>query len=215
MLGRVELGGTAGNGAPGTRKRSPPRSSGAANGAVCVRVRFLRLPSGSARNVHRAARRGNDREGARASTSHPGDARSRASISSRIRCGIHTARGRHDRRAPPRAVLRDVSHRARRCAARVRVRARHAGRLAGELRRAARTRLLCGDGALRFADAFEPLGRRVELAGSAHASPSLSRARGARGRPLRARRVLHGRRRYCPMYLRQSDAELEWQRAGR
>ena len=86
--------------------------------------------------------------------------------------------------------------------------------LVGELQARSEDAILCGDGALRFADAFEPLGRRVELAGPSHASPSLSAlAELAVGR--------YEREEFCtpaevlPMYLRQSDAELEWQRAGR
>jgi tRNA threonylcarbamoyladenosine biosynthesis protein TsaB len=73
--------------------------------------------------------------------------------------------------------------------------------------------LLCGDGSLRFTDAFEPLGGRVELAGPAHASPSLS----ALAELARARYELED---FCapaevlPMYLRQSDAEIAWNRKG-
>jgi tRNA threonylcarbamoyladenosine biosynthesis protein TsaB len=73
--------------------------------------------------------------------------------------------------------------------------------------------LVCGDGSLRFADAFAPLGGRVVLAGSAHASPSLSAladlavARYAREEFCTPSEVL-------PMYLRQSDAELTWDRKG-
>ncbi len=71
--------------------------------------------------------------------------------------------------------------------------------------------LVCGDGALRFAGAFAPLGRRVELAGPAHASPSLT----ALAELARAR---YEREDFCapsevlPMYLRRSDAELAWDR---
>jgi tRNA threonylcarbamoyladenosine biosynthesis protein TsaB len=69
--------------------------------------------------------------------------------------------------------------------------------------------LVCGDGSLRFAEAFAPLGRRVELAGSAHASPSLT----ALAELARAR---YEREDFCapsevlPLYLRQSDAEIAW-----
>src|SRR5262245_48765422 len=71
--------------------------------------------------------------------------------------------------------------------------------------------LVCGDGALRFADAFASLGRRVELAGPAHASPSLT----ALAELARAR---YEREDFCapadvlPMYVRRSDAELAWDR---
>ncbi len=73
--------------------------------------------------------------------------------------------------------------------------------------------LVCGDGSLRFADAFTPLGSRVELAGSAHASPSLSALAELAG-------ARYEREDFCtaaevlPMYLRQSDAELSWNRKG-
>ncbi len=73
--------------------------------------------------------------------------------------------------------------------------------------------LVCGDGSLRFAEAFEPLGGRVVLAGAAHSAPSLSAlaelavARYEREDFCSASEVL-------PMYLRQSDAELAWDRKG-
>jgi tRNA threonylcarbamoyladenosine biosynthesis protein TsaB len=71
--------------------------------------------------------------------------------------------------------------------------------------------LVCGDGALRFADAFAPLDRRVELAGPAHASPSLTAL-------IELARARYEREDFCapsevlPMYLRRSDAELAWDR---
>jgi tRNA threonylcarbamoyladenosine biosynthesis protein TsaB len=70
--------------------------------------------------------------------------------------------------------------------------------------------LVCGDGSLRFADAFAPLGHQVELAGPAHASPSLT----ALAELATAR---YAREEFCPpsdvlpLYLRQSDAELSWE----
>ncbi|HEY5170521.1 MAG TPA: tRNA (adenosine(37)-N6)-threonylcarbamoyltransferase complex dimerization subunit type 1 TsaB [Acidimicrobiia bacterium] len=85
--------------------------------------------------------------------------------------------------------------------------------LVAELEARGEDALLCGDGSLRFADAFEPLGGRVELAGPAHASPSLS----ALAELARAR---YEREDFCapsevlPMYLRQSDAEIAWNRKG-
>jgi tRNA threonylcarbamoyladenosine biosynthesis protein TsaB len=69
--------------------------------------------------------------------------------------------------------------------------------------------IVCGDGALRFASAFAELDH-VELAGMAHASPSVSAlaelasARYEReefSRPAEVR----------PMYLRKSDAEISWE----
>jgi tRNA threonylcarbamoyladenosine biosynthesis protein TsaB len=85
--------------------------------------------------------------------------------------------------------------------------------LVAELEARGEDALVCGDGSLRFADAFAPLGRRVELAGPAHASPSLSAlaelalARYEREDFSVAADVL-------PMYLRRSDAELAWDRKG-
>jgi len=85
--------------------------------------------------------------------------------------------------------------------------------LVAELEARGEDALLCGDGSLRFTDAFEPLGGRVELAGPAHASPSLS----ALAELARAR---YEREDFCapsevlPMYLRKSDAEIAWDRKG-
>jgi tRNA threonylcarbamoyladenosine biosynthesis protein TsaB len=85
--------------------------------------------------------------------------------------------------------------------------------LVAELEARGEDALVCGDGSVRFADAFAPLGRRVELAGPAHASPSLSAlaelalARYEREEFSVAVDVL-------PMYLRRSDAELAWDRKG-
>jgi tRNA threonylcarbamoyladenosine biosynthesis protein TsaB len=85
--------------------------------------------------------------------------------------------------------------------------------LVAELQARGDDALVCGDGSLRFADAFAPLGSRVELAGPAHASPSLT----ALADLARAR---YEREDFCtpsevlPMYLRQSDAELSWTRKG-
>jgi tRNA threonylcarbamoyladenosine biosynthesis protein TsaB len=73
--------------------------------------------------------------------------------------------------------------------------------------------LVCGDGALRFGDVFTSLDRRVELAGPAHASPSLTAlAELALARYEREDFVAPGE--VLPMYLRRSDAELEWDRKG-
>jgi tRNA threonylcarbamoyladenosine biosynthesis protein TsaB len=85
--------------------------------------------------------------------------------------------------------------------------------LVAELQARGEEALVCGDGGLRFPDAFAELGKRVELAGPAHASPSLTalvelaRARFEREDFVAPRDVL-------PMYLRRSDAELEWDRKG-
>jgi tRNA threonylcarbamoyladenosine biosynthesis protein TsaB len=85
--------------------------------------------------------------------------------------------------------------------------------LVAELQARGEESLVCGDGGLRFADVFADLGKRVELAGPAHASPSLSAlvelatARFEREDFVPPRDVL-------PLYLRRSDAELEWDRKG-
>jgi tRNA threonylcarbamoyladenosine biosynthesis protein TsaB len=73
--------------------------------------------------------------------------------------------------------------------------------------------IVCGDGVLRFSDVFARLGRRVSIAGPAHASPSLTALA-----ELAVSR--YEREEFCtpaevlPLYLRQSDAEIEWQRKG-
>lgn len=85
--------------------------------------------------------------------------------------------------------------------------------LVNELEARGEDALVCGDGALRFADEFAVLGPHVELAGPAHSSPSvtalaeLAIARYAREEFCTPAEVL-------PMYLRQSDAELTWKRKG-
>jgi tRNA threonylcarbamoyladenosine biosynthesis protein TsaB len=85
--------------------------------------------------------------------------------------------------------------------------------LVAELEARGQEAILCGDGVLRFPDAFATLGRRVSIAGPAHASPSLT----ALAELATAR---YEREEFCapsevlPMYLRQSDAEIEWQRKG-
>ena len=85
--------------------------------------------------------------------------------------------------------------------------------LVAELQARGEDALVCGDGSLRFAGAFDSLGTRVELAGPAHASPSLT----ALAELALAR---YEREDFCtpaevlPMYLRRSDAELEWDRKG-
>ncbi len=85
--------------------------------------------------------------------------------------------------------------------------------LVAELQARGDDALVCGDGSLRFAEAFAPLGSHVELAGPAHASPSLS----ALAELATAR---YEREEFCmpaevlPLYLRKSDAELAWDRKG-
>jgi tRNA threonylcarbamoyladenosine biosynthesis protein TsaB len=83
--------------------------------------------------------------------------------------------------------------------------------LVAELQARGEDALVCGDGSLRFAGAFTPLGSRAELAGPAHASPSLSAL-------VELAQSRYEREEFCapsdvlPMYLRQSDAELAWDR---
>lgn len=86
------------------------------------------------------------------------------------------------------------------------------GDLAGELEARGDEVLVCGDGVLRFADEFAQLDR-VELAGPAHAAPDLAAlAELATGRYQREE--FTGAGDVVPMYLRRSDAEIEWERKG-
>jgi tRNA threonylcarbamoyladenosine biosynthesis protein TsaB len=85
--------------------------------------------------------------------------------------------------------------------------------LATELEARGEEALLCGDGALAYAKIFRDV-ERVELAGPAHAAPSLAAlAELAVGR--------YQREEFCgaddvlPLYLRKSDAELAWDRKDR
>jgi tRNA threonylcarbamoyladenosine biosynthesis protein TsaB len=85
--------------------------------------------------------------------------------------------------------------------------------LATELEARGEEALLCGDGALAYAKVFRDV-ERVELAGPAHAAPSLAAlAELAAGR--------YQREEFCgaddvlPCYLRKSDAELAWDRKDR
>jgi tRNA threonylcarbamoyladenosine biosynthesis protein TsaB len=84
--------------------------------------------------------------------------------------------------------------------------------LAGELAARGEDFLLAGDGALRYA---EPLGRldRVELAGPGAAAPSA-------GALVELATARYEREEFSPpndvhpLYLRRSDAEIEWDRKG-
>ncbi len=81
--------------------------------------------------------------------------------------------------------------------------------LAAELAARGEEALLCGDGIGRFASSFAEL-ERVELAGNAHAAPSLSAlAELAVGRYEREEFVAPSD--VTPLYLRKSDAELSWE----
>ena len=85
--------------------------------------------------------------------------------------------------------------------------------LAAELEARGEEAIVCGDGAVRFPDVFASVGRHVALAGPAHSSPSLT----ALAELASAR---YQREEFCspsevvPMYLRRSDAELDWERRG-
>jgi tRNA threonylcarbamoyladenosine biosynthesis protein TsaB len=68
--------------------------------------------------------------------------------------------------------------------------------------------LLCGDGAIRFVDCFADLDR-VELAGPAHAAPSLA-ALVELGAARFEREDFCAPADVVPLYLRRSDAELAW-----
>lgn len=84
--------------------------------------------------------------------------------------------------------------------------------LVAELEARGEEALLCGDGALRFGSTFGDV-KRTELAGPAHAAPSLA----ALSELAIAR---YQREDFCapdevlPLYLRKSDAELAWDRKG-
>lgn len=84
--------------------------------------------------------------------------------------------------------------------------------LVGEIEARGEETLLCGDGTQRFAEELRGLDR-VELAGAAHAAPSLSAlAELAAGRFEREEFTAPGE--VLPMYLRRSDAEIAWDRRG-
>jgi tRNA threonylcarbamoyladenosine biosynthesis protein TsaB len=83
--------------------------------------------------------------------------------------------------------------------------------LVAELQARGEDALLCGDGVLRFPQAFEGLGRRVAFAGPAHASPSVA-ALAELATARYQREEFEPPAEVLPMYLRQSDAEIEWER---
>ncbi len=85
--------------------------------------------------------------------------------------------------------------------------------LAAELEARGVDAIVCGDGALRFPDAFAHMGRRVTIAGPAHASPSLT-ALAELALARYEREEFHAPADVLPMYLRRSDAEIEWERKG-
>ncbi len=72
--------------------------------------------------------------------------------------------------------------------------------------------LVCGDGALRFRDAFCDL-ERVELAGPGHAAPSLA-ALVELAVARYEREEFRAPADVVPLYLRRSDAEIAWDRRG-
>jgi tRNA threonylcarbamoyladenosine biosynthesis protein TsaB len=73
--------------------------------------------------------------------------------------------------------------------------------------------LLCGDGALRFEKVFRDV-EHAELAGPAHAAPSLA-ALAELAVARYQREEFCGADEVLPLYLRKSDAELEWDRKDR
>ncbi|MDZ4825433.1 MAG: tRNA (adenosine(37)-N6)-threonylcarbamoyltransferase complex dimerization subunit type 1 TsaB [Actinomycetota bacterium] len=81
--------------------------------------------------------------------------------------------------------------------------------LAGEIAARGEETLVCGDGAQRFAASFHDLDR-VELAGAAHAAPSLS-ALAELAIARYEREEFSPPSEVLPMYLRRSDAEIAWQ----
>jgi tRNA threonylcarbamoyladenosine biosynthesis protein TsaB len=84
--------------------------------------------------------------------------------------------------------------------------------LTAELEARGREAILCGDGALRFRDAFAEL-ERVELAGPGHAAPNLAAlVELAAARYEREEFVAPAD--VVPLYLRRSDAEIAWDQRG-
>jgi tRNA threonylcarbamoyladenosine biosynthesis protein TsaB len=81
-----------------------------------------------------------------------------------------------------------------------------------ELRARGTDALVCGDGALRFREAFDDLDH-VELAGPGHAAPSLDAL-------VELAAARYEREEFCapadvvPLYLRRSDAEIAWDLRG-
>jgi tRNA threonylcarbamoyladenosine biosynthesis protein TsaB len=72
--------------------------------------------------------------------------------------------------------------------------------------------IVCGDGALRFRDAFVDL-ERVELAGPGHAAPSLA-ALVELAAARYEREEFRAPADVVPLYLRRSDAEIAWDHRG-
>jgi tRNA threonylcarbamoyladenosine biosynthesis protein TsaB len=72
--------------------------------------------------------------------------------------------------------------------------------------------IVCGDGALRFRDAFGEL-ERVELAGPGHAAPSLA-ALVELAAARYEREEFRAPADVVPLYLRRSDAEIAWDHRG-
>jgi tRNA threonylcarbamoyladenosine biosynthesis protein TsaB len=84
--------------------------------------------------------------------------------------------------------------------------------LAGEIEARGEEALLCGDGVQHHASLFAELDR-VELAGSAHAAPSLS-ALAELALARYEREEFRSPSEIVPMYLRRSDAEIAWEQRG-
>ncbi len=206
--------GAASRAGAGTPSSSPRRCSTCAVSSSVELDHVAAIAVGHrARPVHRAAGRGDHGQGDGPGAAHPRGRRARASISSPTRCA--TATGCWSigaRRPPPRGVPRAVPARARRGAAGLGVR-----------------------GAARpptWSPTFERHRRRGAARGRRR-RPLRGRVRRARPRRARRPRVRRGpaRPRWCelaaarvqreefeppwdvhPMYLRQSDAEIEWDR---
>jgi len=85
--------------------------------------------------------------------------------------------------------------------------------LVAELEARGQDAIVCGDGVLRFPDAFAQLGGHVSIAGPAHASPSLA-ALGELATARYEREEFRTPNEVLPLYLRRSDAEIEWERKG-
>ena len=196
MLARVELGGHADDGPPA------PRRTARARDRVLLRAdRHHARPRVGDRgrdrpgHVHRAARRRDDGEGARAGAARADDPGAEPRPA-RVPVAPHARRLSSPRstRAATSSTTRCTGRCRVACSARRSTRSAAPDDLVAELEARGEEALLCGDGALRFAPVLGDV-EHVELAGPAHAAPSLAALAELAIARLRARGVLQRRRR--------------------